>query len=118
MRIKLTRLDATDQGIFGKLSAGDFHCVTLERHDIFIPPGVYKVIFYNSPAHKCLVPMLEGVPGRSYIEIHWGNWEKDSKGCILVGTRRVGAAIEESKKAFTGLMAALKGQLDIDIEVI
>ncbi len=119
MKLTLTRLDVTDKGIFGHLVCdGDtFNCVTLERHDIHIPEGVYKVTLYNSPDHGCIVPLLNDVPGRSFIEIHWGNYERDSKGCILVGMQRDGFAIDASKSAFQSLMNVLNGCNDIQLTV-
>jgi len=116
-KIKLTRLDENDNGIFGKLSVNGFSCVTLERHDIAIPKGVYPVVMYDSPSHGYVVPLLKNVPKRDFIEIHCGNYERDSKGCILVGERRAGFTIENSRKAFAGLMQALKDDKEIQIEV-
>lgn len=87
MLLKLTRLETTDHGIFGKLETEGFSCVTLERHDICIPAGTYSIELYNSPVHG-LVPLLTNVPGRSMLELHEGNFEHDSKGCILVGQTR------------------------------
>lgn len=120
VKIKIKRIDATDHGIFGHLTvdSGPFNCVTLERHDIAIPAGSYQVILYNSPDHNnILVPLLQNVPGRNFIEIHWGNWESDSKGCILVGTERDGFAIDASKDAFEDLMAQLTGCDDISVTI-
>lgn len=87
MKITLIRLDVTDHGIFGKLNTEGFQCVTLERHDIDIPVGTYLISMYQSPEHG-LIPLLNNVPGRSMIEMHEGNWEFNSKGCILVGKAR------------------------------
>lgn len=87
MKITLTRIEATDHGVFGKLETEGFSCVTLERHDICIPTGTYQVILYTSPVHG-LVPLLQGIHGRDMIEMHEGNFEYNSKGCILVGKSR------------------------------
>jgi len=89
MKLTLMRVDVTDHGIFGKLSIENnpFQCVTLERHDICIPTGTYPITLYQSPEHG-LIPLLHGVSAREFIEIHEGNWEHDSKGCILVGACR------------------------------
>lgn len=90
MILRLKRLEATDHGVFGHLSIDDnsFECVTLERHDIDIPVGNYIITLYVSPEHG-LVPLLHDVPGRSSIEMHEGNFEMNSKGCILVGRNRM-----------------------------
>jgi hypothetical protein len=54
-------------------------------HGFCIAPGRYQVQIVFSPALQCAVPQLVNVPGRSYIEIHWGNAAKDTHGCILTG---------------------------------
>ena len=114
VKITVVRVDANDKGLFGHLTTDNgFDCVTLERHDIAIPCGTYKVTMYYSPSHGCMVPLVNDVPKRSMIEIHWGNYEKDSKGCILVGSKRDGFAIDNSRMAFDGLMTHLKGANDI-----
>lgn len=118
MKLTLTRLDVTDKGIFGHMvaDAGSFDCVTLERHDVAIPCGIYKITLYDSPTHG-LVPLLHDVPKRSMIEIHEGNWEKNSKGCILVGMKRDGFAIDTSRPVLKRLVDLMKGVNDIWITV-
>ena len=49
------------------------------------------------------------VPGCSNIEIHRGNTESDSEGCVLVGLARSGDTIIYSEKAFDALMSYLDG---------
>ncbi len=58
------------------------------------------------------MPLLVGVPGRSGIEIHWGNYVRDFEGCIGVGTTRGtlpdGApAIWNSRETFDKLFAEI-----------
>ncbi len=113
MQINLTRLDCTQEGIFGHITVEGslFNCVTLERHDIAIPVGSYKISLYNSPVHG-LVPLLHDVPGRDMIEIHEGNFEHNSKGCILVGEKRAliegKEAIANSKKTLLALVTLIR----------
>lgn len=117
VKINVKRLDFTDQGIFGHLTTDNgFDCCTLERHDLKIPEGSYRVEFYDSPT-KGRVPLLQNVPGRTMIEIHKGNWETASEGCILVGSARDGFAIDDSTTAFNGLMQALNGSDDMWITI-
>lgn len=106
MKLTLVRVDANDRGLFGKLITDGFECVTLERHDIAVPCGTYRVTLYQSPSHG-LVPLLHDVPGRSMIEIHEGNFEWNSKGCILVAARRNGDCIENSRVTLRKLVAIL-----------
>lgn len=75
----------------GRLSFGGFHCFTLELPfrdnalDIScIVPGTYRAYIYDSPTNgRCI--QLDGVPGRTMIQIHAGNYTRDILGCILVG---------------------------------
>ena len=121
MKLTLIRVDSTDKGIFGHLTCDSdpFNCVTLERHDIDIPYGTYKVTLYQSPEHG-LIPLLNDVPGRSMIEIHEGNWEYNSKGCILVGECRDAldkTMIDNSKATLKNLMAVLTAKKYDDISI-
>ena len=66
-------------------------CMALElpwrdnQNDIScIPPGVYPCTLYNSPAHG-EVYLLHEVPGRENVEIHPGNLDENTLGCILPG---------------------------------
>lgn len=52
---------------------------------ICIPAGRYQVTLYQSPHFRRMVPLLHNVPGHSFIEIHVGNYPKDTHDCILVG---------------------------------
>ena len=49
-----------------------------------IPKGAYDCIRVNSPRYgnTFTVPDVEG---RTHILFHWGNWEKNTLGCILLG---------------------------------
>lgn len=50
-----------------------------------ITQGRYKVTVVWSPKHQCMVPLVNDVPGFSAIEIHWGNTDRDTEGCLLLG---------------------------------
>jgi hypothetical protein len=111
MNIKITRLDQTIDGIFGHLVTDGFDCVTLENGGLAIPTGEYSVGVYDSPHAGHPVPILQDVPGRDFIEIHCGNFPEDSKGCILVGMRRVQDTIEQSKAAFNQLFPLIQAAI-------
>lgn len=49
-----------------------------------IPEGIYLCEIYTSPS-KGEVYKLRYVVGRTFIEIHAGNFYTDIRGCILVG---------------------------------
>jgi len=75
----------------GRLSYGNFKCFTLElpwkdnaTNVSCVPAGTYKATKYNSPS-KGLVVLLKDVEGRTWIEIHSGNYTHQIRGCILVG---------------------------------
>jgi len=76
----------------GIITYGEFRAFTLELPWLdnkgnvsCIPAGVYEAKKYMSPSKKSIVLMLEDVPGRSYIQIHAGNYTRQIQGCILVG---------------------------------
>lgn len=97
MNLYLKRQLSGAKQTLGKLQVIDvcgevvFECYTLElpwrnnkSNVSCIPEGTYHVRRYASPS-KGQVFLLEDVPGRSYIEIHAGNFYTDIEGCILVG---------------------------------
>ncbi len=65
-----------------------------------MPRGVYKVIIDHSNRFDRDLPLLINVPGFDGVRIHPGNTDKDTHGCLLVGTERNGDFISESRKAF------------------
>lgn len=117
MKLKLTRLDVTDKGVFGHLVIEGFDCVTLERDDKLIPCGTYKVTRYHSPRLNRTVLLLHNVPGRDMIEIHNANWESQLEGCIAVGKKRNGFAIENSVATLENLLYALREAVEMEIEI-
>lgn len=117
MLIRLQRLEVTDYGVFGHLTCGEFDCVTLERDDTLIPCGTYKVTRYHSLTLNREVLLLHDVPNRTFIEIHNANWENQLKGCIAVGKRRNGKAIENSVVTLEALLKALQGAVEMEITI-
>lgn len=87
--------DPTDSPTFGRIEDAERKqvCVTLElpwadnaHNESCIPPGVYPAHRYLSPKRGYEVFMLDGVPHRSSIELHIGNYVHDTDGCVLLGT--------------------------------
>ena len=62
---------------------------TLENADYQIPPGTYRLGLHRWTKTGTLVPILQGVPGRTYILIHPGTRPEHSKGCILTSRENV-----------------------------
>lgn len=75
----------------GHLSVnGEYFCDTLEparddKEHPCIPCGRYAVDLIWSQKFRRTMPWLRYVPNRSGIEIHVGNYPRDTQGCILVG---------------------------------
>lgn len=67
-----------------------------------IPVGVYNCKPYSGTKYKD-VYIVENVPNRSAILLHWGNFEGDTLGCILLGNKQVTTpkpAVLDSKMCF------------------
>jgi hypothetical protein len=112
---------------------GVFECYTLEDKDRMltsnirseeikkskvygetcIPAGVYEVVMVFSKKRGYSVPQLLGVKAFVAIQIHVGNFIKDTLGCILVGQRCIQNAktkeweLQSSTRAFDALMEKL-----------
>lgn len=76
-----------------------------------IPAGRYKVSVYPSPHFSRLMPLVN-VEGRSEIEIHWGNYPTDTRGCTLLGYTHETDFVGESKKAFDAFWAIAQGPIE------
>ena len=98
----LVREESSDHGTLGSLRVGSHEFCSLELPDrnnkpnlSCIPAGVYMATWHYSP-HFGWVYKLTGVPGRSNILLHKGNWagdvnkgyRTDSEGCILLGNKK------------------------------
>jgi hypothetical protein len=90
---------------------GEWACFTLENQALLTPAGTYGLEIYDSPHAGHLVPRLQNVPGRTEVEIHCGNVEADSKGCILLGLGSTGDTIERSRDAFNILFPKIQTAL-------
>lgn len=97
MKAKLLRIDYQEKQTLGGLYIFDgvldiFHCKTLElpwkdneKRVSCIPTGHYKTHYHISPTFdRCF--WIHDVPGRSEILIHKGNYNRDTLGCVLVGS--------------------------------
>lgn len=100
-----------------------FTCNSLENpkigaernQDLAIPAGTYRCSFHkesrftkplqkmlNNPNVAPLCLFNEIVPESRRILIHWGNFEKDTEGCILLGERSAdNKSVLNSKKICT-----------------
>ena len=135
--MKLVRTEFKDTQTVGKLYLnGVYFCDTLEdknrdlnKNGIFdgtekkvysetcIPFGQYKVIINQSQRFKRLMPRLLNVPHFDGILIHNGVTEKNSAGCILVGSYD-GQKLVRSKEIFNKLFEIMKYYNDIQISIV
>lgn len=134
-KLKLTRFASDDTGTRGRITVEGKQFCTLElpwrgnqRKVSCIPPGTYAARIVDSPKFG-KVYEVQGVPGRSEILIHWGNWagdvsrglKSDVLGCILLGASFASvlgqAGVTTSHPSVTAFMTALGGQ-DFTLEVI
>ena len=88
----LHRFSKEQKQTIGKLVYNDFECYTLElpyknnmRNISCIPVGLYDVERRYSTKYKYHFHVIN-VPDRSLILIHHGNFNYQTRGCILVGS--------------------------------
>lgn len=141
--LNLERKIFTDESTIGELKwdDGTRECDTLEdscRRDknsdgklqkvekvygaTAIPAGRYEIKMQDSSHYKRKMPFLQNVPYFDGIMIHWGNWAKDTFGCILVGEKLPGQSnfVSASQKNYNELEPKIlevlaKGRLFINI---
>ena len=82
-----------------------------------IPKGIYKIVLSYSPKFKRILPLLIDVPHFSGIRIHSGNTDKDTEGCILVGTNDVKGQVRRSKEQERRLIERLEDEGEIYITI-
>ena len=129
MELKVLRKEFSGKTTIGELFIdGVFFCYTLEDVDrnlyatmtkqeieankvygkTAIPYGKYEVIMSWSNKFKCIMPLVNNVPGYLGIRIHKGNSEVDTLGCLLVGMKKSVDKITNSTDAFNKLYEMLK----------
>jgi hypothetical protein len=74
-----------------------------EKNISCIPAGLYNCEFNISPKFGPTYEVM-GVPNRSHILFHKGNFTHNTKGCILVGEQ-----FEKTKTSEASLLASAKG---------
>lgn len=118
MKLLLKRSDCTASGIFSDLCSenGVKLYSTLEHsYDCKpkIPNGTYKCVRGKHRLHGMTEDFetfeITGVEGHQGLLFHWGNWNRDSDGCVLLGHTRSGDMVTNSRVAFHDFMEGLKG---------
>lgn len=119
--MKLIRNEFKINGIFGILTDDQNNIYATLEHAYLQPDGSYAPKTPMGP-YTCKkglhtlehhpIPFqafeIQNVPGHSNILIHIGNYNKDSEGCILIGEKKVGEMIINSKVSFQKFMDSLK----------
>ncbi len=128
MKLRLQREPSSGGATLGSLFIdGVFECYTLEDverpvkvpHETAIPAGTYKLVVDFSNRFQRKMPHVLNVPGFDGIRIHTGNTDKDTEGCILVGTVKQAADfLANSKVAFGKLFPKLEAASDMEIEIV
>ncbi len=115
MKLTLQRKWLTEKSTIGELSVnGAFECFALEDQlrapglkvygKTAIPAGTYEVTYTYSQKFGRNMPLINNVRNYSGVRIHWGNTNKDTLGCPLVGRKRGTDTVLESRAAFAALM--------------
>jgi len=132
LQLKVVRTIFTDKSTIGTLfvsgapigtnrvASEQQFCYTLEppkreEKPRCIPVGLYDVTIRMSAKHKRLMPHVEHVPGFEGIEIHTGNYPKDTEGCLLVAETHapdVSDFIGNSANAFQRLFILIAAAID------
>ncbi len=136
MNLKLIRKQYLRDGIFSELrdESDNLIAVTLEHayandaggFEPKIPPGVYTCVRGPHRLHGMnedfITFEITGVEGHTNLLFHWGNWNKDSDGCVLTGKDELQLKdqdmIEHSKDAFSNLMELEKNVDSFPLTVI
>ena len=127
IQLRLFRQFHNDTCVIGRLDyENHYFCETLELPTravkilgkTGIPKGEYKIRLKISPRTGMLTPWLIGVPNFSNIQIHIGNFPRNTDGCILLGYVRGDNCVYRSTDAFTELMKRLVTDDDISIHIL
>ncbi len=110
MTLTLHRDRPDHTGTPGRLSIdGEPECFTLERTEVQIPAGRYRVAITFSPRFRRPLPLLVGVPGREGIRVHPANVQHELDGCIAVGLVRFDKGVQRSREAMNRLQPQIAG---------
>ena len=146
MNIKLIRRYKGTSCVIGKFKVFKddeliFECFSLEEDceglesgkDLRIPQGIYKLKTHSpsrfentlhditkDKSDKMINVYNDLVPSSRAILIHWGNSDKDTQGCILLGLVKTANTIGESRKACKEFYELMRGVdlSGVEMEVI
>lgn len=104
-------LEPIDRGLTQYMPLSEIQKIKVQNQTC-IPTGKYQVSKYFSPKHNAWVPILLHVPGFDFVEIHVGNFPKDTDACLLLGTDKGTDQILNSKVAITKFYTQFFAALD------
>lgn len=73
-----------------------------------VPAGTFQLVLGWSDHFEMVVPKVVNVPGFDAVEIHPGNFPKDTHACCLVGETESADFVGQSRDAFDELMQKLQ----------
>jgi hypothetical protein len=116
MEITVRRDIATQHSVTSEISVdGKRECYGLEppyadehTKPRCIPAGRYRVTLRFSNRFNKIMPHVENVPGFDGVEIHPGNYPKDTEACLLPGLTRADDYVGSSHFVFDVLVQAMQ----------
>lgn len=119
MTITVTRKNKTQDGLFGimTLDWSSFRCVTMENLQKELAVGTWPLTFAYSPHFNRRMPLVN-VPHRTWTWIHWANWPMQLEGCIAVGEKKDGDAIDHSVGTWNKLWDIINLQMGIMVKIV
>lgn len=130
--VKLVRMNRRADGIFSDLLIdGERAFFTLDHAyplgDEFVPKlyaGTFRCVRSSHRLHGMTHDFetfeITGVDGHNGILFHWGNFNANSEGCVLLGEHLVKAdpwMVGDSKRAFAAFMERMDGIDEFDLVV-
>lgn len=88
-------LEPIDRGLTSDMTLEQIKAIKIQDKTC-IPTGKYQVTKYFSPKHNAFVPLLIDVPGFAFVEIHAGNYARDTDACLLLGSSLSQDMVENS----------------------
>lgn len=121
-------IEDTDRKLSSNMTVDEIKKIKVQNKTA-IPYGTYKVamdvvspsyskVDYYVKNYGAKMPRLLNVKGFEGVLIHPGNTEKDSAGCIIVGSNKVKGKVINSRAIFDKLYKLIKGKNDLTIEII
>lgn len=127
---KLTRKEFRADGIFSEMADKDGNIVAHTLEHSYnnlpkIPNGVWKCIRgphrLHGMAEDFITFEITGIEGHTDLLFHWGNYNKDSEGCILMGEAEIQVntvdMITNSKVTWQKWMDSLVGINEFELTV-